>query len=297
MSTPGSFHDSNSMPFTNPARIIIADSRVAKPFAGTSKNILQIRSFLQSLDVLFSTHNVSSDERQISILASNLTDKALNWYTIFASSHDVKSMAYNQFVEEFKAAFAGQVDSYDVIAKLTNMKQRNNVDGYAREFLQYRNLLPSDAMSESTLINLFVRGLHVDLRKVVRLQPVTTLYDATEVAKRVAHAISNDGGPQLSTPVTPTPDAISLTPDAPTYVTDADGDVVMSIRNSNLSRRSGRRHHRPNHNNRPPQSSPSASSSVNYRDLYRRTCLANNLCFKCSQAGHQSSACAASNPY
>lgn len=276
---------------------VVQDIRTPRPFNGSSKNTLQIQSFLQSLEVQFALRGITSDYTRIYILAANLTDRALNWFIGYASNHNMTYLTYESFLQDFKAAFAGQIDNYDILVKLTNISQRNNVDGYVREFLQYSNLLAEGSLSQQTLVNLFIKGLKLELRKDIRLRQPQTLYDATEAAKILAHTISNDGGPAFSNLPTPSQPAV-ITSSVPQYPTDADGDVIMSIHRSHPHNPNSRRH---SNNRRSSNNKKHSSSSINhshnyYRDLYRRTCMKNGLCFKCGEPGHQSPACPASNP-
>ena len=187
MSTPGSFTP-NTEEFTQASdRIptntttataaaataptyVVQDIRTPRPFNGSSKNTLQIQSFLQSLEVQFALRGITSDYTRIYILAANLTDRALNWFIGYASNHNMTYLTYESFLQDFKAAFAGQIDNYDILVKLTNISQRNNVDGYVREFLQYSNLLAEGSLSQTTLVNLFIKGLKLELRKDIRLR-------------------------------------------------------------------------------------------------------------------------------
>ena len=308
MSTPGSFMHNNeeftqasdTIPTTAAApTYVVQDIRTPRPFNGSSKNTLQMQSFLQSLEVQFALRGINSDYTRIYILAANLTDRALNWFVGYASNHNMTDLTYASFIQDFKAAFAGQIDNYDILVKLTNISQRNNVDGYVREFLQYSNLLAEGSLSQVTLVNLFIKGLKLELRKDIRLRQPQTLYEATEAAKILAHTISNDGGPAFSNLPTPSQPA-AVTASAPQYPIDADGDVIMSIHRSNPHRPNGRRH---SNNRRSSNRNTSLSSSSSnpgyynyYRNLYRRTCMKNGLCFKCGEPGHQSPTCPASNP-
>lgn len=275
------------------------DVRVAKPFNGSSKNVLQLTSFIQSLQILFVRYPKATDYDKIYLLAANLTDKALDWFYIYAQSHDVPNMTYDEFVRELTLAFSGALNNFDIIAKLTKITQRNNVYGYLREFQQYANLLGPNDVSQRTLVSLLANGLEERYRIELRYRCPTTLNDAIKAVTSLANSIRNDGGPALANIVaaaSPTSSALSSH-----FPTDADGDVIMSIQHSPSHSHQRRGTHKKRTSNPRPTPSQSSShsnssnSSRYYRDLYRRTCMKNGLCFKCGEPGHQSANCSASN--
>lgn len=286
--------NSQSIPSTSSVQVIYGDIKVPRPFSGSTKSASQLNTFLLALEVQFVTKNITDDYRKICFLASNLVDDALTWFFTYSSTHPIQQQSYSSFTTALQQAFAGKLDSYDILMKLSNCTQRTNVDGYIKEFMTYRNLLPNTSFSEDMLINFFIKGLQPSLRQIVRVQPnITSLYQATETAKKAAHSLTNDGGPLFS-PATSTPRTFDATPQ---YPVDADGDVIMSIRRprrNNYSRRpsnnySTNRHHSSNRK-------PSQSSDY-YRKLFYDTCKANQLCFHCGRPDHTSSKCPnASNP-
>lgn len=96
---------------------VVQDIRIPRPFNGSSKNTLQIQSFLQSLEVQFALRGITSDYTRIYILAANLTDRALNWFIGYASNHNMTYLTYESFLQDFKAAFAGQINNYDFLCE------------------------------------------------------------------------------------------------------------------------------------------------------------------------------------
>ncbi|KAG0653199.1 hypothetical protein C6P45_004167, partial [Maudiozyma exigua] len=164
---------------------------------------------------------------RIGFLAANLIGPALSWFIRFSTTNDI-ALDYSAFVLGFKRAFAGKIDTLDLLNKLSSMKQKNNVDGYIAEFDKYRSLLPAATLSTEALTNLFIKGLEPTLAKELRLHKVTTFYAASEMASTAAHCYA----PSMlgSAPMDSMPD----------YPTDADGDVIISIhqttRNSHPTR-------------------------------------------------------------
>ena len=105
------------------------DVRIAKSFNGSSKNVLQLTSFIFSpYKFFFVRYPDATDYDKIYLLAVNLTDRALDWFYIYAQSHDVPNMTYDDFIRDFTLAFSGALNNFDIIAKLTKTTQRNNVD-------------------------------------------------------------------------------------------------------------------------------------------------------------------------
>lgn len=146
----------------------------------------------------------------------------------FSYTTDIATLTYASFVTHFKQAFAGKIDTFDLLNKLSTMKQRNNVDGYIAEFDKYRSLLPSNTLSDEAVTNLFIKGLNPTLAKELRLHKVTTFYAASEIASTAAHCYAPSmlgSGPMNS---------------VPDYPVDADGDVIMSIHQTHRHAHSGR---------------------------------------------------------
>lgn len=168
-----------------------------------------------------------------------------------------------------------------------------------REFQQYANLLGPDDVSQRTLVSLLANGLEERYRTELRYRCPTTLNDAIKAVTSLANSIRNDGGPALANIVAAASSTSSAT--SSHFPTDADGDVIMSIHHSSSQyrQRRGNNKKRTSHPHPAPSQSSSHSNSTNssryYRDLYRRTCMKNGLCFKCGEPGHQSTSCSASN--
>lgn len=167
---------------TNP--LFLPSIKVAKPFNGNTRSVFTINEFLMALDLKFGLNQISSDYHKICIFADNLEGKAIRWLTNYYESFEISSASYGQVIEAFKESFNAQLDVYDISRKIYSLKQKNNVDGYIKEFNQYKNLLPSGAMCEEVLVGIFIQGLQPDTRKDVRLRNPQTVYRAAELARR-----------------------------------------------------------------------------------------------------------------
>lgn len=271
---------------TNP--VFIQAIKVAHPFTGSTRSVFTLREFLLSLDLKFGLHQITDDFRKICIFADNIGGKATQWFLNFSASHDLHTTSYSTLVSQFTDSFGAQLNTYDISRKICSLAQRNSIDGYIKEFYQYKNLLPEDAMSEPVLVSYFVKGLKPDTRKAVVLQSPTTLYEATELARRCEHCLLDPISINFSGDVSP---------DTAAYSFDSDGDTVMAIRSAhrrgystqskfNTSSRRGRF----NNSHKTKVSSNIQSNSRDKEDI-RRLCLEYKLCFKCRKPGHQSTSC------
>lgn len=269
---------------------LVPSIKVAQPFTGSTRSVFTLREFLLSLDLKFGLYQITDDFRKNCIFADNIGGKAIQWFYTFSHDHDLHTTPYSTLVNEFTTSFGAQLDTYDISRKICSLTQRNNIDGYIKEFYQYKNLLPEGSMSEQILVSYFIKGLKPDTRKAVVLQSPATLYAATELARKCEHCLLD--------PISINP-AGDVSPESTPFRTDADGDTIMAIRASTRPRRgiSTYSTHVPSHtkgrfHNSPTNASPRMSSS-NKRDKddLRRLCIEYKLCFKCRRPGHQSNRC------
>ncbi|KAG0653178.1 hypothetical protein C6P45_004226, partial [Maudiozyma exigua] len=134
------------------------------------KDVFNLTGVLQQLEAQFTIKDVVEDARRIGFwLAANLIGPVLSWLIRFSTTTDIASLDYAVFVLEFERAFAGKVDTFDLLNKFSSMNQKNNVDGYIAEFDKYRSFLPANTLSNKALTNLFIKGLQPTLAKKFRL--------------------------------------------------------------------------------------------------------------------------------
>lgn len=268
---------------TNP--VLVQAIKVAQPFTGSTRSVFNLREFLLSLDLKFGLHHITDDFRKICIFADNIGGKATQWFLNFSADHDLHSISYSTLVSQFTASFGAQLDVYDISRKICSLKQHNNIDGYIKEFYQYKNLLPEGAMSEQILISYFIQGLKPDTRKAVVLQSPTTFHKATELARKCEHCLLD--------PITINYSG-DVSPNSGSYQLDSDGDTIMAIHSNNRYRR-GYSTHSTNitsfRRGRSQNSADTTSSNKRDKEDLRRLCLEYKLCFKCRKPGHQSSTC------
>lgn len=278
------------------------DVKVTPPFAGSKKDLFRINSFLQQLHIQFTIKGVEDDEEKIAFLARNLCGKAVEWYYRYRELYP-QPMSYAQFIDAFKTHFGGKIHDFDVVGKLTHLRQTGRVDNYIAEFDRYRQLLPPNLFSETAVTQLFIQGLKPRLRSQLRLQQVTSYYEATRLASVVEHSDDPSGFSY---------DAAEASPGSNTTAYDADGDVVMSIRATRNGNAGNNRHNRSRQNGYRSRSNhqgtsaanPNGSTSVagvrnpgvsgSWRDKCRYACAVGNLCYICCQPGHHAKDCKAS---
>lgn len=202
-----------------------------------------------------------------------MTGSALNWFVTYSSGLDLSTISFASFVSEFRRVHIGKLDTYDIIQKLSSMKQAQSIENYITEFDNFRRLLPSGSLSEDMFIQLFVKGLKPNTRKELRLRSISSFYEATQLASRAEHCLYTDG--------------FSIGSPAPANSAfDADGDVVMAVH----GHRSHSRHRpRSSHYSRP--SSSRNAPDQHWRNKYREVCMKQRLCFQCMSPNHQSAQC------
>ncbi|CCH59503.1 hypothetical protein TBLA_0B06840 [Henningerozyma blattae CBS 6284] len=247
--------------------------KVPHPFDGSRANLFQLNTFLQALNVQFVVKRVSNDTEKIDHLSINLTGSALNWFVTYSTNVEITDLTYAAFVEKFRNAHIGKLDTYNIIQKMSSMKQAHSIDAYITEFDNLRRLLPSGSLIEDMFIQLFVKGLKPNTRKELHLRPITSFYEATQLASRAENYLYSDGF-SVGSSVAPGP-----------FIFDADGDIVMTVCGSRGSRSS-----------RFSSSSRSAFPSRNpdsnhWRQKYREVCMKQRLCFNCMSPNHQSAKC------
>ena len=209
--------------------VFIQAIKVAQPFTGSSRSIFTLREFLLSLDLKFGLHQITDDFCKICIFADSIGGKATQWFLNFSADHELHTTLYSTLVSQFTASFSAQLNTYDISRKICSLAQRNSIDGYVKEFYQYKNLLPEGAISESVLVSYFMKGLKHDIRNAVVLQSPTTLYEATELACCCEHCLLDPISIDYSRYVSS---------DSAAYSFDSDGDTVMGISSASRSRRS-----------------------------------------------------------
>ncbi|KAK5959471.1 uncharacterized protein PWA37_003429 [Arxiozyma heterogenica] len=272
---------------TNP--IFVQAIKVAQLFTGSTRSVFTLREFLLSLELKFSLFNVTDDFRKICIFFDNIGSKATQWFYIYVVDHDIHTTSYSNFVSHFSAYFGAQIDTNNVGRKLRLLSQHDNIDGYIKEFYQYKDLLPDGAISKPELVRYFIKGLKPDTRKVVISQIPITLYEAVELARRCERRLIDPIFLNITSKVSS---------DSSPVTVEANDDTGMAIRTSYRNRRgystysahaSAFRRGR-SHNSTETKSSYDTSSKRDKEDLYR-LCLEYKLCFNCHKPGHQSSIC------
>lgn len=166
---------------------LTVDVKVPKPFSGAANDVFQLNTFLQTLQTQFELKRITSDKLKIGFLGTNLVGSAVDWYCNFRSSNSVDKMTYDEFVKSFRDYFGGKVQEYDVVGKLTSIKQTGNIEDYIQEFDSYRLLARPGLIPDDLMVLLFSQGLNSNLRHDLRIKGVKTYQDAVQVASELGH--------------------------------------------------------------------------------------------------------------
>lgn len=269
--------------------VFIQAIKVAQPFTGSTRSVSTLGEFLLSLELKFSLFNVTDDFRKICIFFDNIGGKATQWFYIYVVDHDIHTTSYSTFVSHFSAYFGVQIDTNHVGRKLRSLSQHDNIDGYIKEFYQYKDLLPDGAISEPELVRYFIKGLKSDTRKAVISQIPITLYEAVELARRCERRLIDLIFLNITSEVSS---------DSSPVIVETNDDTGMAIHTSYRNRRgystysahaSSSRRGR-SHSSTVTKSSYDTFSERDKEDLHR-LCLEYKLCFNCHKPGHQSNSC------
>ncbi|KAI4901477.1 hypothetical protein NFI96_000625 [Prochilodus magdalenae] len=142
------------------------------------------RGFLLQCSIYFSSSPPSSEKARMSFVISCLTGKALDWATAVWPS--VEHGTYDQFLNEFKAAFDHPLDGRSQGELLLKLRQgARSVADYALEF---RILAAGSGWNEPPLIVVFRNGLRPEIQiELACRDDKLSLDDLISLAIRLDH--------------------------------------------------------------------------------------------------------------
>ncbi|KAH3900637.1 uncharacterized protein SCDLUD_003632 [Saccharomycodes ludwigii] len=246
-------------------------------FSGAKKDVSRIPAFLLSFETQFAMCGIKDDYVKICFVGQNLTDNALQWFTNYFNHNDCRAMTYSAFAADFKDYYSSKIDSYQIVEKLKRVSQKEDVDTYVKQFMTYYAMLPRNYMSDDFAIDLFIQGLKIQTRQLMRMHRFDKLIDAVNAAVRTEHCREDLD--------------VSLNFDSNlvgnTNKLDKDLDYIMNaIDNtrrgySNAGRRyTGR-----------DKGGKNSYRKDNFQEKFYNVCRRNKLCFNCGSPEHARANC------
>ena len=160
----------------------------------------KVEDFIFQVDRHLVFYQVENAEIQLEFLVNHLTKNALTHYRALESMDKELVNSYPKLKEKLREKFTPINEVTRNRSKLYDAKQSRGVD----EFIQYFNtlLLRVPDMDATSQLELFIRGLKPELKKLVTLKQPKNLLEAQQVSLDLSHlhrGLPNDQVANLNT--------------------------------------------------------------------------------------------------
>lgn len=176
------------MPLDSLATALRADpTKHVDAFKGT-ETPLELKRFLNQLEIYFSVAKIKDDHKKIEYLVSNfLKGAALDWFTHNYSSkaEEWSEYSYNEIMENFEDRWITKKSSFNTKIKFELVKQTGSLEEYIKRFQECVALLDRK-YSEDRLACRFISGLKSSIRS--RMDKIGTLSEAIADAQNIDDA-------------------------------------------------------------------------------------------------------------
>ena len=159
-----------------------AASRPHPFIGGISKNVSQ---WLFTLQVYFKAIKVVDPAEQADVGATFLEGDAMTWWMSIMDQHP--NIEWQEFKDLITARYSPVEAKKNTRDRILQVRQTTNVAEFCARFQTLCNEMAGE-FQEVTLVSLFIKGLHPEIRKFVELSNPTTVVAAMGLAQRVEYS-------------------------------------------------------------------------------------------------------------
>ncbi|KAH3899837.1 uncharacterized protein SCDLUD_004132 [Saccharomycodes ludwigii] len=269
-------------------------------FSGSKKDVSRISTFLLSFETQFVECGIEDEYAKICYVAQNFTDDALEWFANYFNLNDCRAMTYSAFAADFKDYHSSKIDPYQLLerSKRTSQKgdidpseidsyqlmenwkqtsQKKDIDTYVKQFMTYHAMLPRGYTSDAFAIDLFIQGVRLQTRQMLRMYQFDRLIDAVNAAKKIEHCRKNSD--------VSLDDECNLTGNKNKLDTDLDCTMNRINNTRHGYSKTGRKY------TGKDKEGKNSNRKDNFQEKFYNVCRRNKLCFNCGSPDHIKANC------